>query len=70
MQPAHQTLAEAVPAQPIRLPSEETEAAVDLKTHVRQAHSNVLKPGVIAIQERGRIDVRVNEGGAGGGVAR
>jgi hypothetical protein len=70
MQPAHQAPSENIHAQPTEPPREERAAAIDLRIHVKQAHSNVLKPGVIAIQECARIDVWVNEGGAGGEVIR
>ena len=70
MQPAHQTPPENIQAESVKPPKEAPAAAVDLHVHVKQAHSNVLKPGVIAIQERARLDVWVNEGGAGGEVIR
>jgi hypothetical protein len=70
MQPAHQTRSENIQAQPIKPPKMEPAAAIDLHVHVKQAHSNVLRHAVIASQEHARVDVWVNEGGAGGEVIR
>jgi hypothetical protein len=70
MQPAHQILSGNCHVPSIEPSKEEPAAGAELQVHVKQRHSNVLKPGGDASEEHARIDVWVNEGGAGGEVRR